>query len=229
MSMRKTKILMVEDEPSVRKMNTAYLEGQGYEVIEAATASETRSVLAQQVPDVILLDVLLPDGSGFDLCSEIRSITTAPIIYLTAKDENESVVTGLSLGADDYITKPYDLDVLGARVSAVIRRTGSFLHGRVELPPLEIDLVTGVTTIDGKPVSLSNKEMQLLAYLAANAGRRIPDRELYDAVWGDTVSASSQTLGVHVSYLRNKLKLKEPGSKFRLLHDKGDYIFIRAD
>jgi DNA-binding response OmpR family regulator len=226
--MRNTRVLVVEDEPGIRNMNAAYLEGEGYDVSTAASAEETRSILREIAPDIILLDVVLPDGSGFDLCNEIRGSTSAPIIYVSALEDAESIVKGLAIGGDDYITKPYDLDVLGARVAAIVRRAGNVMSGCIELSPLKVDLVSGVTTLNGEVITLSNKEMQLLAYLVSNAGRKIPDNELYEAIWGDMDLVSSQTLGVHISYLRNKLGLKEEDSPFKLLHIGGEYVFTKV-
>lgn len=133
--MRKPRILMVEDEPTILKANAEYFEAQGYEVVTAASLSAAHAALQESLPDVILLDVMLGDGSGFDFCSAARRQTSAPILYLTALDGHEDEERGFALGGDDYVVKPYRLNILAARVAALLRRTGIASGGRLELPP----------------------------------------------------------------------------------------------
>ncbi len=147
--MKKVKILMVEDESDVLHINREYFEGKGYEVICASTLNQAGFLLEEHNPDLILLDVMMPDGSGFDFCRKVRQKTNAPIIFLTCRGENESVVNGLLQGGDDYVTKPYDLNVLNARVAAQLRRAGVMTAGRIELPPLTIDFLSGEATRTG--------------------------------------------------------------------------------
>lgn len=214
--MRAARILIIEDEVDLLCNNRAFLETQGYEVLTATRLSEARALLEQSRPDLILLDVMLPDGSGFDFCTYIRSITSAPVIFQTCRDDREDIIRGLSLGGDDYIAKPFDLDVLGARIASQLRRAGKFMSGRVELPPLAIDLMSGRATLAGTDIRLPQKELQLLAFLAANAGRRFSSEELYERAWGEPPLSATHTVTVHISNLRKKLRMDEENSPFEI-------------
>jgi DNA-binding response OmpR family regulator len=226
--MSKARILMIEDEAEVLSFNKEYLQGQGYEVVGVQTLELARFHLEEQLPDLILLDVMMPDGMGWDFCAEIRKKTNAPVIFLTCRDENESVVKGLLQGGDDYITKPYDLNVLGARIAAQLRRAGIMEAGKIELLPLVIDLLAGEVTLDGERISLTQKELQLLACFALYAGRRLSCREIYRRAWGGTVPGASNTIAVHVANLRKKLRLYD-GSSFELKNTgKEEYIFSKV-
>ena len=144
-------------------------------MLRASTIAEARAVAWEHQPDLLLLDVLLPDGSGYDLCAELRKSMAAPIIFLTALAQDRAVVRGLSAGGDDYIAKPFSLDVLLARVNAQLRRHGLSAAMRIDLPPLHLDFVTGKVVLSDQDVDLSKREMQLLAYLGptpARASRR---------------------------------------------------------
>ena len=200
------RILVVDDESDILALNKRRFEAQGYEVMTAASVRQAKAAIEEWPPDLILLDVLLPDGSGFDFCRELRSATTAPILYLTCVDSDSGIIHGLTEGGDDYMTKPYNLDVLSARVHALLRRSERSGVGRVSLPPLEIDLVTGRARLNGEDLLLSPKELQLLAYLASNVGRGFSADELYKAVWGDASDVPT-TVKVHISKLRKKLNL----------------------
>lgn len=226
--MSKAKILIVEDEADVLSFNTEYLEDRGYEVFGAQTLAQARFQLEEQLPDLILLDVMMPDGLGWDFCVEIRNKTNAPVIFLTCREESESVVKGLLQGGDDYITKPYDLNVLGARVAAQLRRAGILSAGKIELLPLVIDLLAGEVTLEGERISLTQKEIQLLACFALFAGRRLSCEEIYHRAWGGSMLGASNTIAVHVAKLRKKLKLDD-GSWFELKSTgKEEYIFSKV-
>ena len=187
--MKQATLLMVEDEVDVLAINKEYFEGKGYEVVGAATLAQARFQLEEHNPDLILLDVMMPDGSGFAFCAELRQKTNAPIIFLTCRDENESVVKGLLQGGDDYVTKPYDLAVLAARVGAQLRRTGDMTAGRIELPPLSIDFLMGEASLDGVRIPLTQKELQLLGCFAMFAGRRLSYDEIYRRAWAAVLPA----------------------------------------
>ncbi|MDD4715956.1 MAG: response regulator transcription factor [Oscillospiraceae bacterium] len=226
--MKKAKILMVEDEADVLSINREYFEGKGYETAGASTIAQARLHLEEYTPDLILLDVMMPDGSGLDFCMELREKTNAPIIFLTCKDDNESVVKGLLRGGDDYVMKPYDLSVVGARVAAQLRRAGVMSAGKIELPPLIIDLLAGEVILSGERVNLTQKEIQLLGCFALFAGRRLSCAEIYRRAWGGSVPGASKTIAVHVANLRRKLKLDE-GSWFELKNTgKEEYIFSKV-
>lgn len=225
--MRRAKILMVEDEDGVAAVNREYLEEQGYETARAASLAEARGLLPTFLPDVILLDVMLPDGMGWDLVPHIRENTNAPVVYLTSRDENESVVRGLLSGGDDYIVKPYDLNVLGARVKAQLRRAGFAMAGVIHLPPLSVDMLSGTARLGGESIHMSQTEIQLLGCFAMCAGRCMSVEELYRRVWGEPVGSYERTVSVYVSRLRQKLRLEENGLfEIRATADR-EYIFSK--
>lgn len=217
--MRKPHILTVEDEQKVSSFNKEYLEGQGYEVSVAETLSNARFLLEEYTPDLILLDVMLPDGLGFDFCAELRQKTSAPIIFLTSRDENESIVKGFMQGGDDYIAKPYDLTILGARVAAQLRRKGIEFAGKLELPPMSIDVLSGIVTLNEKQILLPPKEMQLLCCLALSAGQRVSGEELYRRTWGTEQGDWKNIVSVNISRLRKHLEL-DHGSVFEISSTK---------
>jgi DNA-binding response OmpR family regulator len=228
MNTRKPRILVVEDEEGILRVNTKHLEGQGYEVFAAQSLAEAGEALLKQPPDLVLLDVMLPDGSGYDFCRELREITTAPIIYLTSLGERDHIVQGLTGGGDDYITKPCDLEILSARVMAQLRRAGLSGAGRIEMPPLSINLQNSTAVLEGRPVSLTHKELQLLAYLVSHAGRECPAADLYEAVWGAPSNHSTHTVTAHISSIRIKLGL-DLESPFEIRSTGGkSYMFLKV-
>jgi DNA-binding response OmpR family regulator len=227
------KILIAEDDREVLRNNKNHLEWQGYRVFTAETLGDARKAVASFQPDLILLDVQMPDGSGYDFCREIRMLTAAPIIYLTCRDASEDIIQGLTAGGDDYITKPFDLGVLSARVYAGLRRAMDYNGGSlkdvgiIELPPMTINMQNGGVTVDGEAIQLTPKELQLLAYLAAHAGREFNSRELLEAVWGDSPDITTGTVKKHISSLRKKMKFDD-GSTFRIrcTRNRG-YVFSK--
>lgn len=228
MENRKPRVLVVEDEVGILQVNTKHLAGQGYEVVAAQTLREAKEAVIHQPPDIVVLDVMLPDGSGYDFCRELREITTAPVIFLTSLGEKDYVVQGLLNGGDDYITKPYDLEVLSARVMAQLRRSGLHGAGRIEMPPLSINLQNGTALLDGTPVTLTQKELQLLAYLVSHAGRECSTAELYESVWGAPSNNSTHTVTTHISSIRSKLGLDlESPFEIRSTSNKG-YLFLKV-
>ncbi|MDD3504368.1 MAG: response regulator transcription factor, partial [Eubacteriales bacterium] len=219
---------LIEDETDVMDINREYFESQGYVIHCASTLEHARFMLEEFNPDLILLDVMLPDGSGFEFCDEIRQSTNAPVIFLTCRDENDSVVKGLLQGADDYVTKPYDLSVLSARVAAQLRRSGISSAGRIELAPLSIDFLLGEATLCGEKISLTQKEMQLLGCFILFAGRRLTYNEIFRRAWGGSSPGAAHTVAVHVANLRKKLHADD-GGWFELSNSgKGEYIFSKV-
>jgi DNA-binding response OmpR family regulator len=226
--MKKAKLLLVEDETNVLAINQEYFESKGYDIVCATTLSKARLQLEEHTPDLILLDVMMPDGTGWDFCGELRLKTNAPVIFLTCRDENESVVNGLLKGGDDYVTKPYDLNVLHARVAAQLRRSGVMSAGKIELLPLSLDLLTGEAILNGKNLYLTQKELQLLAYFVLFAGRRLSCNEIYQRAWGSLPVNASRTISVHVAKLRKKMQLDD-NSCFEIKNTgKEEYIFRKV-
>lgn len=226
--MKKIKLLMIEDEVDVLEINQVFFEGKGYEVVCATTLAKARFLLEEHSPDLILLDVMMPDGSGFDFCAELRQKTNAPIIFLTCRDENESVVKGLLQGGDDYVTKPYDLNILSARVAAQLRRAGIMTAGKIELSPLIVDFLSGEATLDGERIPLTQKELQLLGCFALFAGRRLNCDEIYRRAWGEVSPGATRTIKTHVANLRKKLRLDDNGWFELVSSGKNEYIFSKV-
>lgn len=222
---RAPRVLIVEDEPALLGAFSRHLEQLGFDVTQAATIQQARAAVWEQLPDVVLLDVLLPDGSGYDLCAELRRMTSAPIIYVTALGQDNAVVRGLAAGGDDYLTKPFSLDVLTARINAQLRRSGAPRALRIELPPLYVDFVTGKVTLEGRVIALSQKELQLLGYFATNAGQGVTQEELLDAVWDDKSGVPTNTVRQHISNLRRKLRLNGASAFELILTADHRYVF----
>lgn len=218
------RLLLVEDEPGLLEQNRRHLERQGYEVLCAATLCEARAALRQTPPDLILLDVLMPDGNGYDFCAEIRPHTSAPILFLTSMDQAENIIHGLMGGGDDYITKPFDMNVLSARIVAQLRRAGR--AGRISVPPLMIDLQSGQATLRGENLRLTQKELQLLAFFAGQMGKEFSVDDLYAAVWNDASVGAANTVRKHISSLRKKLSGEGGQAPFQISFTHNDrYVF----
>ena len=228
---RRPLILMVEDEQEILDVVARHLEQQGFEVLKAGTIAAAKAIVWERQPDLFLLDVLLPDGSGYDLCAELRKSMSAPIIYLTALAQDRAVVRGLAAGGDDYIAKPFSLDVLTARINAQLRRHGLSAAMRIDLPPLHLDFMTGKATLAGEDIDLSKREMQLLAFLAANTGQGFTQEELLELVWDDHSGMPTNTVRQHVSMLRRKLSLDEASAFELVLTPDRRYVFqqVRFD
>jgi two-component system response regulator RegX3 len=212
-------ILLVEDEPSITEPLAAALRSEGFETQVAGTAAEALE-LARRAPDLVLLDVMLPDGSGFDVCRELRRSSRVPIIMLTARGEEADRVVGLELGADDYVVKPFSAREVVARIRAVLRRVGApepaDEEGPVEIGGLRLDPARREVTHRGETLEFSRKEFELLHLLMRNAGSVVTRDRLIDEVWDPNWFGSTKTLDVHVSGLRRKLG--EDPARPRYLH-----------
>ena len=210
-----TKILVVEDEESVLDPLELLLTKEGFSIITARDGKEALEKFDQSSPDLILLDLMLPEISGTQVCRQIRSKSSVPIIMLTAKDTEVDKVVGLELGADDYIVKPYSKAELVARIKAVLRRqkaeTQSGDLGLISAGPVSIDIDRHLVTINGSTISLPLKEFELLEFLARNKGRVLTRTQLIDRVWGSDYFGDTKTLDVHVKRLRAKIE-KDPAN-----------------
>ena len=229
--MSDTKILVVDDDPNISDLLKMYFENEGYEVKLAADGSEGLNFFKMYEPDLVLLDIMLPKKDGWQVCREIREISSKPVIMVTAKGEVFDKVLGLELGADDFVTKPFDMKELSARVKAVLRRYQS--HTRqsddevIKFENIEISLQKYELKLRGKSVDVPPKELELLYFLASNYNRVFTRDQLLDKVWGFDYLGDSRTVDVHVKRLREKLEgvsdkwvLKTVwgvGSKFELL------------
>jgi two-component system response regulator RegX3 len=201
-------ILLVDAEPGIAEPLAAALRREGYETTVVGTASDARLAAGRIGPDLILLDIGLPDGSGFDLCRELRGGPEAmPVIMITARGEEADRVSGLELGADDYVVKPFSAREVAARVRAVLRRTGGRAEasGRIEIGEVVLDEARHEASLRGERLELSRKEFELLRTLMRSAGTVLTRERLIEEVWDMNWFGSTKTLDVHVSAVRKKL------------------------
>ena len=201
------KILVVDDEHNIIELARLYLEQEGYEVEEASTGQEALEKRSTSKPDMIILDLMLPDIDGFEVCREIRAKSDVPILMLTARKEDVDKIVGLELGADDYFTKPFNPRELVARVKAILRRyqSGQKVSDTIEIGDLRLDLARHEVTISGKPVKLRTKEFALLSTFAQNLGVVFSRDKLLDLVWGYDYYGETRTVDVHINHLREKM------------------------
>ena len=210
MPVARRKVLVVEDEEAIAIPLGEALDREGFDVTVTASAVESLELVRRVKPDLVLLDLMLPDGSGFDVCRELRRESEVPIIMLTARGEESERVVGLELGADDYVVKPFSAREVVARIRAVLRRTGPVAalptsRGALVVGALSLDGASRVATLEGERLELSRKEFDLLGLLMADAGAVVSRERLIDEVWDVNWFGSTKTLDVHVSALRRKL------------------------
>jgi two-component system, OmpR family, response regulator RegX3 len=202
------RILLIEDEDSIAEPLADALEREGFDVVRAATALEGRQEFRKRSPDLVLLDVMLPDGDGRDVLRDIRSTSRTPVVMLTARGEEMDRVLGLELGADDYVTKPFSAAELVARLRAVLRRTEAAppaAQQLLEVGDVRVDLDRRQVRRGEDEIDLTVKEFELLRLLVENAGRLVKRETLMSEVWDPNWWGSTKTLDVHVSALRKKL------------------------
>jgi len=200
-------ILLVEDEFSIGQLVRSYLERAGYGVVWVTSGEDALSELPRHPIKLVVLDVGLPGIDGFDVCRRMRAQSTTPIVMLTARDEEPDRVVGLELGADDYVTKPFSLRELSARIRAVLRRTEGSPEESDVLVLGDVVLVRDSleVSVDGDPVELTAKEFKLLAFLGDHTGKVVSRETLLDRVWGMSYAGGTRTVDVHVAQLRRKL------------------------
>ena len=209
--MSNERVLIVEDEATVAEVVGRYLAREGYTVRHVADGARAISVAADFQPDLVVLDVMLPNRDGLEICRELRATSNAAVIMLTARGEEIDKILGLGLGADDYVTKPFSSNELVARVKAVLRRTGTAPHGestteQIRVADLLIDTATRRVLRAGVSLDLTAKEFDLLAHLAAHPGRVYTRDHLLRDVWGYDFAGDDSTVTVHVRRLREKLE-----------------------
>jgi len=197
------KIALVEDDPSIREELAELLKNEGYSVLPLECFDHIPEALAKAKPDLVLLDLGLPGADGLALCASIRKI--APIIVVTSRNSAMDELSALSLGSDDYVTKPYNIPILLARIRAVLRRTGDTCN-RLEVGGLILDLAKGTASANNKTVELSRNEMNILANLMAHPGRIVSRGDLIDALWDSHIYIDDNTLSVNMTRLRGKLE-----------------------
>ena len=203
------KVLVVEDDNNIAELLRLYLQKDGFEVSHAADGGKAVEMAKEIQPDLVLLDIMLPVMDGWQVCRELRKTMKMPIIMLTAKGETEDKVSGLEMGADDYIVKPFEVKELLARVHAVLRRTGDDgkpKSKKLTFDKLVINLDSYELIVDGKKIDTPPKEMELLYHLAATPNRVYTRNQLLDEVWGFDYFGDSRTVDVHIKRLREKLE-----------------------
>ena len=222
-----TRVLVVDDETQFLRALQTNLRGAGYDVETATTAAEALSTAALKPPEAIVLDLLLPDGRGTDVCKELRRWTDAPIILVSAVGDEAEKIAALDAGADDYVTKPFAIGELLARLRAALRRAGPAGEPTLVIGELELDLDKRSLRVAGAPVHLTPHEFELLRVLAQNEGKLMTHKTILREVWGPAYQRESSYLHVFVSQLRRKLErdparpryiLTEPGAGYRLVN-----------
>lgn len=205
-----TKILVVDDDVNICDLLRLYFENEGYEVKTANDGAEGVSFFKMYEPDLVLLDIMMPKKDGWQVCREIREISSKPIIMISGKSDVFDKVLGLELGADDYLVKPFDVKELSARVKAVLRRCQAHAHQNddevIKFENIEISLQKYELKLRGKSVDIPPKELELLYFLASNYNRVFTRDQLLDKVWGFDYLGDSRTVDVHVKRLREKLE-----------------------
>jgi two-component system, OmpR family, KDP operon response regulator KdpE len=219
-------VLVVDDEPQILRALQTNLRGAGYEVATASSAVEALSTAAMRPPDAFILDLVLPDRSGIDVCRELRSWSSAPILVLSVVGDEPEKVAALDAGADDYVQKPFGIDELLARLRALLRRATPSGEPVLEVGELVIDLEKRLVTVGGRRVQLTPNEFDLLRVLAQNEGKLMTHPAILREVWGPAYSTESHYLHVYISQLRRKLEddparprylLTEAGAGYRLV------------
>jgi two-component system, OmpR family, KDP operon response regulator KdpE len=220
------RILVVDDERQILRALSTSLRAAGYAVDTAETAADALAAAAMRPPDAIILDLVLPDGTGTEVCRELRTWSSAPVIVLSAVGDEHEKIAALDAGADDYVTKPVGIDELLARLRATLRRAGPSLEPVIAIGELVVDLEKRLVTVEGKEVNLTPHQFDILRVLARDQGKLVTHRALLREVWGPGYGTESNLLHVNVSQLRRKIEpdrarprylLTEPGAGYRLV------------
>lgn len=227
------KILVVDDEPSIVKSIQYSLEKEGYQVVTAQDGQQAVEVARREKPNLIVLDVMLPSLDGYEVCRQVRQEMVVPIIMLTAKGEEIDKVVGLEIGADEYVTKPFSLRELLARIKALLRLISRYqeerttVPDRIEIGDLVIDMARHEVTLSGKVLNLTLKEYELLKLMAMNANKVLSREYLIEQVWGYDFTGEGRTVDVHIHWLREKIE-KDPNNPMRIQTVRGvGYRFER--
>ncbi|WP_075580200.1 response regulator transcription factor [Acidaminococcus massiliensis] len=204
-------VLIADDEPQIREILSIYFKKEGFKVIEAADGAEALVQVQAGKPDIILLDIMMSVLDGLEVCKQVRKISDIPIIMLTAKDSDDDRILGLEIGADDYISKPFNTREVVARVKAVLRRTNASMSGQnkqvLEYPNLMINLSEYRVVAFGREITFTAKEMELLWGLASNPGIVFSRNQLLEKIWGYTYYGDTRTVDTHIKRVRHKLDI----------------------
>jgi DNA-binding response OmpR family regulator len=210
-------VTIIEDDTRIRQAIATALEGRGHLVRSASNGMTGLKQVIDDPPDVVVLDLGLPDISGLEMLTMLRAVSTVPVIVATAQDRDEQIVGTLDAGADDYVVKPYSAEQLDARIRAVLRRSGGTeTGGSIEVGGLQIDRASHEARLDGELLDLTPKEFELLLYLATNQGQVVSKRQLLADLWRQPYGGADKTIDVHLSWLRRKLG--ETAAEPRYLH-----------
>jgi DNA-binding response OmpR family regulator len=222
-----TRILIVEDEPNMVAGLRDNFEYEGYEVLTASDGAEGLGRALNDAPDLVVLDVMMPKMSGLDVCKQLKAKRPSiPVIMLTARGQEVDKVVGLELGADDYVTKPFSIRELLARIKAVLRRAHGGSQERYAFGDVAVNLRTCQVTRDGKPVEFSAKEFDLLKYFLCHPGEALSRDRLLEKVWGYNSFPTTRTVDAHIVHLRQKLELKPEEPRFILTVHGVGYKFV---
>jgi len=209
--MDKSKILIVDDDENITELISLYLNKEGYNTRVVHNGIDALSVFQSYIPNLVILDLMLPGKDGYDICKEIRQISNTPIIMLTAKGETFDKILGLELGADDYIVKPFDTKELTARVKAVLRRytPKEDKTKQIVLPNLSINLSNYSVIYNGEKIDMPPKELELLYFLASSPNQVFTREQLLDRIWGYEYIGDTRTVDVHIKRIREKINSNE--------------------
>jgi two-component system, OmpR family, KDP operon response regulator KdpE len=223
------KILVVDDDPQIRRVMKATLVGHGYEVIEARTGEDAMEAISAEPPNLVLLDMNLPGMGGLETCQAIRAGSDIPVVILSVRNSEKDKVAALDAGADDYVTKPFGIEELLARIRAALRRSLASPEGgpaAYTSPDLEMDFAARRVRVRGGDVRLTPKEFELLRYLVLHAGKPVTHREVLQAVWGPDYGDEPEYLRVFVNQLRKKIEVNPARPKFIVTEPWVGYRFV---
>jgi|SRR5437762_7912066 len=232
MTARKQLILTADDDPQLRRLVSRSLELEDFHVLTASDGEEAIAIIEAQALDLVLLDVMMPKMDGFKVCQKVREFSAVPIIIITARGQDNDKIKGLNLGADDYLTKPFNIDELVARVRAVLRRTQFMPQEHTHatraittIGNITIDYIQRLVTVDDKEIVLTPTEYRVLAYLIQNAGRVVTQDLLLEHVWGQEYIGESHMLQVNVNRLRRKIEPDPAHPRYILTKVGIGYLF----
>jgi two-component system KDP operon response regulator KdpE len=226
------KILVVDDDPQIRRVMKATLVGHSYEVIEARTGEEAVETILREMPSLVLLDMNMPGMGGLETCRAIRLGSEIPVVILSVRNSEKDKVAALDAGADDYVTKPFSIEELLARIRAALRRSPAGPEGgphAIASEDLEIDFETRRVRAHGKDVRLTPKEFEVLRYLVAHAGKPVTHRELLQAVWGPDYGDEPEYLRVFINQVRKKIEANPAKPKFIVTEPWVGYRFVTPE